>query len=75
MEGNLSFTRGALEREIVIRGHSQRSFADHIGVDEATITRAIRGQRLKPKSMGKIIAGLGRIPILDGPVELVERSA
>jgi transcriptional regulator with XRE-family HTH domain len=74
MQGNLAFTPGGLEREIVIRGLSQEAFADFAGIDPATVSRAIRGQRLKSKSFGKILTALGRIPVIEGPVELV-RSA
>lgn len=74
MQSNLGFTPGSLEREIVIRGLSQQAFAERAGVDAATVGRAIKGQRLKPKSFGKILVALGRIPVVEGPVELV-RSA
>lgn len=74
MSSNLGFTQGSLEREIAIRGLSQEGFAERAGIDPATVARAIRGQRLKPKSFGKILVALGQIPVIEGPVELV-RSA
>lgn len=74
MSGNISFTGGELEREITIRGLSQERFAERAGVDPATVARAIRGQRLKPKSFGKILVALGQIPVIEGPVELVRAS-
>lgn len=74
MNTNLGFTQGSLEREIAIRGLSQEAFAERAGVDPATVSRAIRGLRLKPKSFGKILTALGRIPVIEGPVELVRAS-
>ena len=74
MSGNISFTGGELEREIAIRGLSWGEFADRAGIDPATVSRAIRGERLKRKSSLKILLALGQIPVIEGPVELV-RSA
>jgi transcriptional regulator with XRE-family HTH domain len=74
MSGFPAFKEGQLEREIAIRGLSQEGFAQRAGVDPATVSRAIRGQRLKPKSFGKILIALGAISPVDGPVELVRAS-
>lgn len=75
MSGFPVFIEGELTRQIAIRGLSIEAFSKRAGVDEKTVSRAIHGQRLKPKSFGKIIVALGAIPILDGPVDLIERSA
>ena len=74
MQGNLAFEPGSLEREITIRGLSYEAFAKRAGIDPATVSRAIRGDRLKPKSFGKILIALGQIPVIEGPVELVRAS-
>lgn len=74
MSQNIGFAQGSLEREIAIRGLSQEAFADRAGIDPATVSRAIRGLRLKPKSFGKILEALGQIPVIEGPVELVRAS-
>lgn len=74
MTGNLAFEPRSLERELAIRGLSQEGFADRAGVDPATVSRAIRGLRLKPKSFGKILVALGQIPVIEGPVDLVRAS-
>lgn len=71
MSGFPAFSEGQLEREIAIRGLSMEGFADRAGVDPATVYRAVKGQRLKPKSFGKILIALGAIPVVDGPVDLV----
>jgi transcriptional regulator with XRE-family HTH domain len=75
VSGFIAFTDGELERELVIRGLTQGAFAERAGIDPMTVSRAVRGQRLKPKSLGKIIVALGAIPVLNGPVDLIEKSA
>jgi transcriptional regulator with XRE-family HTH domain len=71
MQGNVGFEPGSLEREIAIRGLSFEAFAEKAGVDAATVSRAARGARLKPRSLGKIVEALGSIPVIEGPVDLV----
>jgi len=74
MSGFPVFREGELIREITIRGLSQEAFAKEAQVDPETVARAIRGERLKSKSFGKILTALGRIPVLDAPVDLVVAS-
>lgn len=74
MHGNLSFEQGALEREIAIRGKSLGEFAQIAKIDSATLSRAVRGDRLRPRSFGKILTALGATPVINGPIELVRAS-
>lgn len=74
MDGFPTFVEGALDREIRARGMSRQAFALKAGVSFDTITRACRGENLKPKSFGKLVVALGAIPPLDLPSHLV-RSA
>jgi hypothetical protein len=53
------FREGELAREIALRGLSQEEFAREARLDPATILKAIRGQRLRPKTWGKIQIALG----------------
>ena len=71
MANRPSFAPGSLEREIAIRGLTQAAFAEAARVDTETLTRANQGKRLHTKSFGKILAALGSIPAIDGPVDLV----
>lgn len=72
MPQNLGFMPGSLEREIVIRGLSFEAFAQLAELDPATVARAVKGLRLKPKSYGKILSALGKIQPISGPIELVQ---
>ena len=74
MSGSPAFEGGSLEREIAIRGLSLEGFAEMAGLDPATVGRAVKGRRLKPKSFGKILTALGAIPAIDGPTELVKSA-
>jgi transcriptional regulator with XRE-family HTH domain len=67
------FGEGELAREIAVRGLSQRQFADAVGVDEKTVSRAVLGRAIRPKSFGKILIGLAKVPQLEG-AELVKAS-
>jgi transcriptional regulator with XRE-family HTH domain len=74
MSGFPVFREGELLRELAIRGLSQEAFARKAGVDPETVARAIRAERLKPKTFGKILEALGRIPVLNAPIDLVVAS-
>lgn len=66
-----SFKSGSLEREIAIRGMTQRAFAEAAGIDIETLSRAMKSKRLHTKTFGKILMALSQIPALDVPADLV----
>lgn len=74
MSGNIVFAGGEFEREIAIRGLTLETFAAEADVNPATVSRAVRGLAVKPKSRVKMLTALARLPVIEGPVELV-RSA
>ena len=74
MHGNVSFESGSLELNIAIRGLSHGEFAREADIDSATLARALRGDRLRSKSWGKILKALARIPAIEGADELVRAS-
>lgn len=60
------FVNGELAREIALRGLSQKEFAALAGVGEGTVTRALHGEPLRTKTLGKLLIALGKLPILNG---------
>jgi transcriptional regulator with XRE-family HTH domain len=72
---NPTFREGELEREIAIRGLSQEEFAIKAGLDVASVRKAIRGKRLRPKTWGKVQIALGALPVPELPASLEEQRA
>jgi transcriptional regulator with XRE-family HTH domain len=73
-EFKVSFPEGEVGREIALRGLSQKEFAAKAGLSKNTISKAIRGERLMPRTFGRILIALG-MPIPDQPTALLEKKS
>jgi predicted transcriptional regulator len=75
MNGITRFKAGELEREIGVRGLTHGEFAKIADLDLGTLSKATKGLVVRPKTFGKILAALGRTPVLHGAESLLERRS
>jgi transcriptional regulator with XRE-family HTH domain len=64
-----------LHREMALRGLHSVDLARLAGLSAATVSSAMQGRPVSPRTLRKIVAALARVSVLPGTEELLDVAA